>query len=119
MTIGTTVPSDWRPIETAPRDGSIIDLTWMEDGAPAEIWRMRYDPEMRNGMIPGAQGFWVTPGREMTWHEGDDGGPTHWRPVGRMSADERAPLPPWALLGRTDVIRLIGRLRKPAKEGEP
>jgi hypothetical protein len=32
---------DWQPIETAPKDGSVIELTWMEDGKPQEIWPMQ------------------------------------------------------------------------------
>lgn len=34
--------NDWQPIEAAPRDGSVVLLTWMDDGEPQEIWPMQW-----------------------------------------------------------------------------
>lgn len=73
---------DWRPIDTAPRDGTLIEITALEDdGTPFEIWPMRWDAELRNGLFPGAVGFWAAPDRSITWNEDSFGGPTHWRPL--------------------------------------
>ena len=78
--------SDWRPIETAPKDGRVIRLTWMENGRPAEVWPLRWDAERENGLFPGVKGFWTTPDGSMTWNHRDPAGaPTHW------TSDEQCP----------------------------
>lgn len=69
---------DWRPIETAPKDGRVIDLTWLEDGIPAEIWPMKWDHSQTNGLFPGRVGMWVSLDGSVTWNDVDNG-PTHWR----------------------------------------
>lgn len=70
----------WETMETAPKDGSIVELTWMEDGVPQEIWVMRWDADRCNGMFPGRVGFWTTTDGNLTWNDDDpDGAPTHWR----------------------------------------
>lgn len=72
--------ADWQPIETAPRDGTVIDLTWMEDGKPAEIWPMQWGHIQQNGLFPGQVGMWVATDGSCTWSETHtDGAPTHWR----------------------------------------
>lgn len=73
----------WRPIEEAPRDGTYIEITALEDdGTPFEIWPMRWDSTMRNWLFAGDQvGMWALSDRSATWREGE-GGPTHWRPSG-------------------------------------
>jgi len=73
--------SGWQPIETAPRNGAVLEITALEpDGQPFEIWPMKWDPEKTNGMFPGVRGFWTTPDGTVTWNEDGDAGPTHWRP---------------------------------------
>lgn len=79
----TTIhPIEWRPISTAPRDGTEVDLTWMEDGQPQEIFPMRWQI-FRNG---GGKGIWAMQSKVSgallcTWTEDDPSeGPTHWRP---------------------------------------
>ena len=73
---------DWQGIATAPRDGTIIELTWMDDGKPQEIWPMQWSHIQRNGLFaPGVVGMWVVPDGSLTWTEHDPAGaPTHWRP---------------------------------------
>lgn len=73
---------DWMPIETAPRDGRIIEITALEDdGTPYEIWPMQWCHIQRNEFFaPGKIGMWTHPSGECTWREGE-GGPTHWRPL--------------------------------------
>lgn len=73
--------SDWNPIETAPRDGTVVAITAFDDGDQLETWYMQWDEELTNEMFaPGTVGMWVTPSGQYTWREGD-GGPTHWRPL--------------------------------------
>lgn len=69
----------WHPIETAPRDGTVVHLTWMENGKPQEIWPMQWGHIQRNGLFPDITGMWVAPDGSITWKESHDAGPTHWR----------------------------------------
>jgi hypothetical protein len=73
--------SGWQTMESAPRDGRVIDLTWMEGGKPQEVWPMQWGHIQRNGLFaPGVTGMWVAPDGSITWTEHDrDGAPTHWR----------------------------------------
>ena len=73
--------SEWQPIHTAPRDGSLVDLTWMDNGIPQEIYRMRWLSDAENELFaPGIKGMWVLQGGGMTWTEDNSAGaPTHWR----------------------------------------
>lgn len=74
--------SEWQDINSAPKDGSIIQLTWMEDGQPQEIWPMMWGHIQKNAMFPGRVGMWIVPDGSITWNDdGGAGGPTHWRPL--------------------------------------
>lgn len=74
----------WRPIADAPRDGSTILITALEeDGSPLEVHPMQWAHVQRNGLFPGVVGMWTTPDGAYTWNgEPDAGGPTHWQPLG-------------------------------------
>lgn len=74
---------DWQPISTAPKDGTLIEITALEDdGTVFEIWPMQWMAIQRNGLFPGAVGMWTTPDGGITWNGApDDCGPTHWRPL--------------------------------------
>lgn len=80
--------SEWQPIETAPKDGTVIELTWFgQNGEPEEIWPMRWGHIQRNGLFPDSVGMWVMPNGEATWNDADpDGAPTHWRALSMIKA---------------------------------
>lgn len=73
---------DWRDMKTAPRDGTVVLLTWMHNGKPQEIFPMQWQEAATNDFFaPGVTGMWVLPGGGATWTEHDlDGAPTHWAP---------------------------------------
>jgi hypothetical protein len=72
--------SEWLPIDTAPKDGTVIELTWMDGGKPQEIWPMQWGHIQRNGLFPDSVGMWVATDGSVTWNgSAEDGGPTHWR----------------------------------------
>lgn len=74
---------DWQEMDSAPRDGRIILLTWMENGEPAEIWPMRWSRMGTNDFFaPGVIGIWELSDGSLTWNEADPmGAPTHWAPA--------------------------------------
>lgn len=78
----TPIPDIWQPIESAPRDGSMVVLTAFEpDGTPfGEEYEMQWMAIQRNGLFPGVTGMWTAPNGAFTWNGSPDtGGPTHWR----------------------------------------
>jgi hypothetical protein len=84
-----TSPTDnsqqgWQPIETAPKDGTVVLLTaFDEDGRPfGEEWPCYWGHIQQNGLFPGVTGMWTVTGGGVTWSEApEEGGPTHWRPL--------------------------------------
>lgn len=75
--------SEWKPIETAPKDGRAILLTAFEDdGTQFETWQMMWGHIKRNGFFPDKVGMWMSPDGSFTWNgTPDKGGPTHWMPL--------------------------------------
>lgn len=68
------VPGDWFPIDTAPRDGTLVRLT--ADNYPIEMYA-RWQATEPN-LIMGTLGTWAEDGDGSTWSEGLGTGPTHW-----------------------------------------
>lgn len=68
---------DWRPIETAPRDGSTIEVMDPDCGSFA----MRWNPAGHNPIFQSeyGNGIWECPDNNFTWSEDDGAGPTWWR----------------------------------------
>lgn len=77
--------SEWQSMDTAPRDGSMIDLTWMDNDRPQEIYPMCWNQFAENQIVQRGKGIWAIHSKTngallMTWCEQDpDGAPTHWR----------------------------------------
>ena len=69
--------NDYRPIATAPRDGSLVDVM-ADDFGP---YRMRWNPTGTNPLVLIEQGIWEAQDGSFTWCEDRGAGPTHWRPV--------------------------------------
>lgn len=78
--------NDWQPIGPAPRDGTEVELTWMENGRPQEVYPMVWNRFATNWIVQGHKGIWAMHNRKtgeimVTWSEADpEGAPTHWRP---------------------------------------
>ena len=70
----------WQPIETAPKDGTVIILA---DDEMENVVEMRWDATMANGLYPEFKGFWTAPDRSMTWDHRSGFGPTKWQPIQR------------------------------------
>jgi hypothetical protein len=71
----------WRPINTAPRDGTFVEV--MADDEPRSIYVMRWNPAGYNGLVqPEPTGIWESEGNNFTWSESRGFGPTHWRRLG-------------------------------------
>lgn len=69
---------DWRSIDTAPRDGTPIEVRCDEEG-PFEMY---WDRAGFNPLVSSEYGIWMSAGRHFTWCEDSGFGPTHWRPLG-------------------------------------
>lgn len=69
--------SEWRPIISAPRDGTLIEVMDDDAGRFAMMW----NPAGQNPLVSKGMGIWEAPGGEFTWCEDDGCGPTWWRPL--------------------------------------
>lgn len=68
----------WQPINTAPRDGTIVELWAKDAGGP---YPMAWDAQGFNPLVSSRRGIWVLLGGGLTWCDEDAGGaPTHWQP---------------------------------------
>jgi hypothetical protein len=69
--------SEWRPISSAPRDGTLIEV--MDEDAGR--FHMRWNKDGFNQLFSQNHGLWETEGAGLTWTEDDGMGPTYWRPI--------------------------------------
>jgi len=76
--------SDWRPIETAPRDGTMIEVMAEDAGR----FTMRWNQSGSNALVSTEIGIWEAADGSFTWCEDHGFGPTHWRSL-------PAPLTAW------------------------
>ena len=68
---------DFRPIDSAPRDGTLIEIMDEDVGS----FLMRWNPAGRNALVSKQAGIWEAHDGSMTWCEDDGFGPTWWRPA--------------------------------------
>jgi len=78
--VSERVPDGYRPLSTAPRDGTTVFL-WAEACGIGEApWK--WDPERVNWPFNTTPGTWVLLGGGMCWsEEHPEGAPTHWKPA--------------------------------------
>ena len=67
---------DWQPIETAPKDNQPVELTWLKDGKPQEIWEMHWG---HINVFPNEGGMWRMFDGSFSWNDIGLPGPTHYR----------------------------------------
>lgn len=71
--------SEWQAIDTAPKDGRPLRISWFDGGVLQEWFIMRWDKNAENGLFPGTVGMWVSMDNSFTWNgSATNGGPTHW-----------------------------------------
>lgn len=69
--------NDYRPIETAPKDGTVVLLRADNEGPFLMYW----DAALVNPLVGPEPGVWVLEGGGLTWCDRDPAvGPTHWAP---------------------------------------
>lgn len=78
---------NWQPIETAPRDGTLIDL-WIS-AVDCAFRAVDFKWEVTETQ---KQGQWVKDGNPLDWHYGNVGmQATHWMPVPAPPSPQEKP----------------------------
>jgi hypothetical protein len=86
--------TDWQPIETAPTDGTLIEVMDPDCG----VFPMRWDQRAVNPLVSDIPGLWVASDGSMTWSNQRGYGPTKWRRL--------TPPCPEAKFKRGDVVKV-------------
>lgn len=74
--------SEWQTIDSAPKDGRTLRISWFYGDLLQEWFTMRWDENAENGLFPGVKGMWATMDGSMTWNgTPDQFGPTHWSEI--------------------------------------
>lgn len=66
---------DWQPIETAPRNGKIIEVMSEDAGQ----FTVKWNSTGYNWIVSDKLGIWESPEGTFTWSDKAGFGPTHWR----------------------------------------
>lgn len=70
-----------QPIETVPRDGTLVIIGHEDVG----WFHMQWNPTGSNAIFQlEPVGIWETPDGSMTWSEAGGYGPAWWQPVGTL-----------------------------------
>lgn len=80
------VGADWRSIESAPRDGTLIEVMDPDAGRFAMQWNAAGHNPIFQKEYGG--GIWECPGGNFTWSEDEGAGPRFWRPIDASFAEE-------------------------------
>ena len=72
---------EWKPIETAPKDGRVILVSHEEVGAFPMAWNRSATNHL---FAPGEVGMWEMVDQSMTWRADEDG-PSRWMPLPEKS----------------------------------
>lgn len=67
-----------RPIDTAPKDGTVIVVGHDDVGE----FVMKWAPSVLNLLVgPTPRGMWLAVDGSFTWDDSRDAGPDYWRPA--------------------------------------
>lgn len=69
--------SDYRPIDSAPRDGRLVQVFHEDVGS----FVMRWNATGSNPLVSTDPGIWEASDGSFTWCEDHGAGPSHWRPL--------------------------------------
>jgi len=87
----SVVTQDWQPIETAPRDGSVIALIKYHKDAQdmyAAWWMEREQSEGADGTETEGHMWILNDGTDFIIEEDEDMSPWYWQPIQTPSTEE-------------------------------
>jgi hypothetical protein len=84
-----SVPNAWRPIETAPKDGTEVDLYGSWRNQDGSIYRGRF-PSCEWGELASGGQAWLYDGIGLVEHSANQARITHWMPLPEPPQSEGA-----------------------------